>query len=84
MESHLTVSNDAKEPFTEEEISLQTNQDEISHLDPADSILFLERQLPDYFISFSTILSKEDYDHYKQQHDINGILTVWICYSEYI
>ena len=54
------------------------NDQIVKTLDPEDTSQFLEKQLPDYFISFSTLLTKEDYFQYVEQNDLNGIITVFI------
>lgn len=54
------------------------NDQIVKTLDPEDTSQFLEKQLPDYFISFSTLLTKEDYFQYVEHNDLNGIITVFI------
>ena len=56
----------------------EINDQIVKELDPEDTSLFLEKQLPDYFISFSTLLTKEDYYQFVEQDNINGIITVFI------
>ena len=56
----------------------EINDQIVKELDPEDTGLFLEKQLPDYFISFSTLLTKEDYYQFVEQDNINGIITVFI------
>lgn len=73
---YLSDGNDTSEAFTEDDNQIQNKV--IQQLDPYDSVTFLQDQLPDYFVSFSTFLSKEDYAHYASIQDYNGIITVMI------
>lgn len=73
---HFSDGNDTSEAFTEDDNQIQNKV--LQQLDPYDSITFLQDQLPDYFVSFSTLLSKEDYAHYASIQDYNGIITVMI------